>query len=1017
MHEGDAILGIFLATYSSKGDYLPLRYPMSELDYEYTESLLKEAKAKKRTLRADKCNGAAATEAEAEEPDSGIATSADKPLADTSSAAATVAPITTSTVKDGAPSRNDSFSSIANAGSNPVTPGSAAPSTTTVPVSSTKTNGRGDSKPRNTPGAAATSEFTDTSRQESDRGTVKKSYLEQNVHGFETKFLAQLFSPRPSMSDQRFQVAIDNVLFVGHPLRDDPKEKTRDPDYYDTEQDDTETMSRLADYDGWKVKSDNMLRPGSNQQGTRLLADLGLISLMLNREPSETGESAISEGERAVRDSKEWKRRGYWKRVYPKLFHVVFMLDNTVSDIELLADRIYDHVIKRLTKTLMVEQMESDYVLTQSRVIRSLNDLAQSENHSPTRYLQDIMHRSTLAANLIELYNGLRKGELVNLHIRNRIMLSLQIPRGPQLERSLPAPRPRAFLNTEYSTTGYNSVNPAEASVSASTTHTPRPDTPADAATATRSVAPAIQEYWGPIVFSHDVGSKIHISSNSIAHGATIHGLPSKLSLLTGNMGSTHGSQGIVVTGRELQPREHCGYPHIEPYHAILLLEDAASLKHRLLYSDASPTLLAVIEKASPMRPLLTLHSMVDCSFAQLCRFVAHLVYWNIARLICPVSLSFTYVPTATKLSHSLLERFNAQSYSLCTLPQMLKAMDPPRPAAQVLDSILASKLTAADYTSAGHDKSELNLRGFKPEFRDMLVFMLREGTIAQYHTWPVVLVPNYVKFNLSEEQFVHLSFAWFRTLHSEHPDLLGAFPEALLNKSEFECWTVDENHEQTDIELVVHAAREAENKVMLCRVMRKLALRRIRDVLSTKRQGKYGAELQRIDKQIADEEDKVHAFCNRIEQESMDVWVKTKAQHDSVLEQARQERLQERRAHGKDIPKSEATADSSSLYKWYEFVKRDPDLGEFAREIVGKYVSFVPTDPPPHRTESERRYLHRLVRGRPSSQQDWFHRHSHLFTGNNHLVKLLGGDQVPIARIEAMLQEFDGAVLLPQHI
>ncbi|KAJ2373924.1 Nitrogen permease regulator 3, partial [Coemansia sp. RSA 2611] len=785
MHDGDAILGIFLATYSSKGDYLPLRYPMSKFDYEYAETLLKDIRAQRRSPRAERGTDMADTSAMTD-MDPALAEQATNETvpADIRSAGAAGAATNSATetplpsAKDTVPSRNESFSSMANVSSNPVTPGSTA----------------------------LTGEHADGPRADGDVGADHRPYLAQTVHGFDTKFLAQLFSPRPSMSDQRFQVAVDNVLFVGHPLRDDPKEKTRDPDYYDAEQDETEAMSRLAEYEGWKVKSDTMLHPGSNQQGTRLLADLGLISLMLNREPSETGDSAISEGERAVRDSKEWKRRGYWKRVYPKLFHVVFMLDNTVPGIELLADRIYDNVLKRLTKTLMIEQMETNYVLTQSRLIRTLNDLALSEGYSSARYLQEVMRASNLATHLIELYNGLRKGELVNLHIHKRIMLSLHIPRGPQLDRPQPAARPRAFLSTGHGATGYNSVNLADLSVSASTVHTPRPDTPADAFAASRSTAPAVQEYWGPIVFSHNAGSKLHISSNSIAHGTTAHGLPSKLSLLTGNMGATHGLQGTVVTGRELQPGEHDGYPHIEPYHAILLLEDAANLKRRLLYSDASPTLLTVIEKASPTRPLLALHAMVDCSFAQLCRFVAHLVYWNIARLICPVNLGFTYVPVAKALSPGLLDRFSAQSYALCALPLLLAAMNPPRSAAQVLDSLVAAKTAALEHGYGDFDRPEVSLREFKIEFRDMLVFLLREGAIAQYHTWPVVLVPNYVKFNLSEEQFVHLSFAWFRTLHSEHPDLLGAFPEALLNKSEFECWEVDESHEHSDLEMVEHA-------------------------------------------------------------------------------------------------------------------------------------------------------------------------------------------------------------------
>ncbi|KAJ2077951.1 hypothetical protein GGI09_008131, partial [Coemansia sp. S100] len=56
-HEGRAILGVFLATYSSKGDYLPLRYPVTHHDYECAERLLKSAKTR--------CHDAAADQARA----------------------------------------------------------------------------------------------------------------------------------------------------------------------------------------------------------------------------------------------------------------------------------------------------------------------------------------------------------------------------------------------------------------------------------------------------------------------------------------------------------------------------------------------------------------------------------------------------------------------------------------------------------------------------------------------------------------------------------------------------------------------------------------------------------------------------------------------------------------------------------------------------------------------------------------------------------------------------------------
>ncbi|KAJ1825685.1 Nitrogen permease regulator 3 [Coemansia sp. RSA 2599] len=899
------------------------------------------------------------------------------------------------------PSRNGSFVSVSNA-----RPSSVAATGQSVEGSSaaaTRSGGRGsDAK------AAA----------EKAGGGPSVPCLEMPMYGFHPDVLAQLFSPRPSMSDRRFQVAIDQVLFVGHPLRDDPKEKARNPDYYDAEQDDAETMSRLAsmaEMDGWKVKSEILLNRGGNHQGTKLLADLGLVNLMLNREPSEAGDSAISDGERAVRDSKEWKRRGYRKRVYPTLFHIVLMLDNTFPGIDTLADRIYEHVLKRLTKTLMIEQVESNYVLAESRVIRSLNETALTEGYSSRRYLSDLIGASTLASDLIELFNGLRRGELVNLHVRKRIMLSLQIPRGPRLHRPVPVRRTRLPHPTGNAAPGgYGAASYGDmGSVATSVANTPRPETPTTPAgvfgnsallqSASLSIAPDVQEYGGPLEFGRDVNTGVvgvKSLGSSLAHAWTAHGIPPKGSAVA--IDSEIGSRGPVVTDRELQIGEHDRYPRIEPYHALLLLEDAESLCQRLQQLDASPTLISVVEKTSIKLPLSKLYGIIDCSFAQLCRFAAHLVYWNVARLICPVSLGSTYVPTGDRglATPGLAQRFANQGFTLCTLPQLLARLHPPRASAQVLETLVTSE--------------QLKDRYVGNEFREMLAFLLRENMVAQLHTWPLVLVPNYVKFNLNEEQFVRLAFAWFRTLYTEHPDLLSAFPQALIDRAEMDCWVSDESRERADVLLVYQASRDAEGRVMLCRVMHKLALRRMRDAWEVKRRGKRGSELDRLEKEMADEEDRIHAFCNRLESERMDAWIRYKAHYEAALAQSRRERIHARRALGRSIEEGDIGA---HLYRWYNFIKKDPDLGELAREIIDKYVTLVPVDPHMQRSDAETRFLTRAVENKPASQQDWFIKRAHLFTGANNLVKLAHLEQSNPARLESMLRKFEGIIHLPQHV
>ncbi|KAJ1800717.1 Nitrogen permease regulator 3 [Coemansia sp. RSA 2399] len=1050
MHEGDAILGIFLATYSSKGDYLPLRYPLSQFDYEYAESVLKataDAETRKRKARMERagtggttgrndggnavkdCSGInVANDSAVQTERAGTAVSTDGHAPDLASGKSLT-------------SRNTSYTSVTNASTSP--PKSIVSGQTSLPAPSSNKNqhalspGTGTSQSKTSPKVESSDGHILI--DDLDKAASHHPYVVKETHGFDTKFLAQLFSPRPSMSDRRFQVAIDNVLFVGHPLRDDPKEKVSDPDYYNTEKDDDEIMLKLAsiaEQDGWKVKSDIVMKHGSNTQGTKLLADLGLINLMLSREPSETGDSTISEAERAVRDSREWKLRGYRKKVFPKLFNIVFMLDNTFPGVEGLADRLYENVLKRLTKALMLEQMESNYVMTESQLIRGMNEEALSANLASAQYLQKVLRRSTLARDLVRLYNGLRKGSRVCLHIHKRIMLSLQIPRGPRLDRPLPATKNRPFLNTGYNIVSYSSTTPANASTVASATHTPRPTTPAENSTiaavpeapkpATQSIAPTVESYNGPLLFAEDAQlPNARPGDRSTSRHASLSAR--QVLSMAGDRVATRQGRERVVADSELHPGEYSRYPRIEAYHAVLLLDTGENLRQQLLYSDVSPTLLALIDAIQPTRALSTLHNIIDCSYAQLCRLVAHLVYWNIARLICPIKMAYTYVPMVTHLTYEMSAEFRKRSFQLCTLPQLFSAMHPPRPISQVFEALVASATSSSDDSagavalgfSGNEETRNVKAHIFRAEFQDMLAYLLSEDIIAQYHTWPVVLVPNYVKYNLSEEQFMRLSIAWFRSLHTEHPDLLGAYPQALLDKAELECWRSDELREQADMEVVEQASREAENKAMLCRVMRKLALRRMRDVWEEKKRGMYGKRLWAIEQQMAEEEDKIHAFCNRIERARMESWIFAKSQRDSVLERTRLERIQSRRSCGRgDIPDdSVRPGKDTQLHRWYSFVKSDPILSDLAQEITQKYVSFVPADDLAHRTEAEKRFMYNLVQEKPANLQDWFIRHSHLFTGKTHLVRLLESEQASIARLESTLREFDGIIHLPQHI
>ncbi|KAJ1933501.1 Nitrogen permease regulator 3, partial [Linderina macrospora] len=407
-----------------------------------------------------------------------------------------------------------------------------------------------------------------------------------------------------------------------------------------------------------------------------------------------------------------------------------------------------------------------------------------------------------------------------------------------------------------------------------------------------------------------------------------VHGLPGK------QWGHTHQGKGmaralveqadVIVTGRELREHRHGLYPRIKPYHALLLLGDTDALRQQLLFADASPTLVAVIERATPTKTLAMLHTLVDCSFAQLCRLVAHLVYWNVARVVCPVNLGYTYIPTLEQLAPALISQFNSQGFRLCSLPKLLALLHPPRPVIHVLEALGLNEKPKPSSSAKDDGGRDLIRHERRAELREMIVFLLRQGAVAQFHTWPILLVPNYVKFDLDQEQFVSLALAWFSTLYTEHPDLLGAFPQSLLNSGEIEKWAYGLKHDREAGDDVGAAFRQVEYQAVMCKVMCKIALRRVRDKWIERMHEKHGQELRRMERQMAEEEQKVNAFCARLEQQKFDVWGQTKIRFSTYIEMQTRQRSKALDEDGPPV-----------------FTAHNPDMATFTREVVEKYVTF----------------------------------------------------------------------------
>ncbi|KAJ1934493.1 hypothetical protein EC988_008794, partial [Linderina pennispora] len=98
-------------------------------------------------------------------------------------------------------------------------------------------------------------------------------------------------------------------------------------------------------------------------------------------------------------------------------------------------------------------------------------------------------------------------------------------------------------------------------------------------------------------------------------------------------------------------------------------------------------------------------------------------------------------------------------------------------------------------------------------------------------------------------------------------------------------------------------------------------------------------------------------------------------------------------------------------------FTAKDPDMVTFTREVVEKYVTFVPTDGYEQGTDAEKRYITKLLDKKRGDLQDWFLKHSHFFDGKHHLVEIADFGQTSLSKVEYYLAELSDLLLLPRHI
>jgi len=241
--------------------------------------------------------------------------------------------------------------------------------------------------------------------------------------GYDTQFLADILSPKSALCDQKFQLTINNLTFVGHPTLINSESTSnknsilnrylkKGIDKNKNNNVNNNSNSNINQFSG--SKSDKM---NNNNRYAHLMPS----SPVSSHYNSLDNESVNSEDE-------DTNSPNYLKNDATNLtmFHVVFIIrpsDDKSFDNEI--DKLYNNVILKLSHGLQHEQRYRSYVMKQTDLILSLKD----ESYEDSNQLMDcILYRSSLARDLATIYDSLISDRIAHVVINNSVDLSLQIP-------------------------------------------------------------------------------------------------------------------------------------------------------------------------------------------------------------------------------------------------------------------------------------------------------------------------------------------------------------------------------------------------------------------------------------------------------------------------------------------------------------------------------------------------------------------------------------------------------------
>ncbi|KAL8929969.1 MAG: hypothetical protein Q9208_001113 [Pyrenodesmia sp. 3 TL-2023] len=301
-----------------------------------------------------------------------------------------------------------------------------------------------------------------------------------DMFGFPLEALARLLCPPSTANKERFEMSIDDKVFVGHPIHAHEGEQWKQKKAERKAKAKKAAADEAAKAQSKGLASRQPSAPEADESTDASERDENLEASRTSQASLAANGAHLAMSESAPPIKGE-STRPKWKEVL-NLFHVVFVLNPPPLEYQLRVKEMYDHVIKKFSKALKREQAHSRYVYREASLLyreaplmkRALGKLLsflisltiankfEAEDQSLATLYHRYQTRSPLAKAITTLYNNISMSRIAHINLTPSSSLSFQIP-VPTSISVLPGPLapqlPGLWLTTATSLPADDDVN------------------------------------------------------------------------------------------------------------------------------------------------------------------------------------------------------------------------------------------------------------------------------------------------------------------------------------------------------------------------------------------------------------------------------------------------------------------------------------------------------------------------------------------------------------------------------